>query len=531
MENLIDEFCSITGAERDVGQKMLEVCSGNLALAIEMHMDEGSSGLEPAASCSSQSESTASSSSTNQDGFLDDVRAPIPQKKEILVEDVPVFGFRGRKRKSRSVFDGFRDFQAEAKQQEEMLLGKANKTKKRSLEDLFRPPIDITYKGTFSNAKEAGMSQHRWLMVNVQNVQEFACQALNRDVWSNSAVKAIIKEHFIFWQVYYDSEEGRKFTQFYKVHDWPYVAILDPQTGENLVNWNNLDSASFCDLVIEFLSQHPLIDTGVSAPTKEKKRTNNLQEDSSILDASENDQLNIAIHASLHETTDSSGNKNRAVSVESDSDSCSELETFSDSDSEQGDLQRVTQKDSVVAVCKDNSSGAASESDLHKLSSSITAGYSMEGDNRIVEKYDHSVEENRKDITQGSSKDIRKTVKGSELLNAESSNVEFSSPDKSSNTENQIVTRDYRTYFGKDGDPKNNILFRFPDGRREQLVLPASSRLMALVLFVESLGGYPSESFEMVTQFPQRNLSKLDLDATLQEVGLHQQESIFIQSR
>lgn len=38
-------------------------------------------------------------------------------------------------------------------------------------------------------------------MINIQNVQDFACQCLNRDVWSNEAVKTIIREHFIFWQV------------------------------------------------------------------------------------------------------------------------------------------------------------------------------------------------------------------------------------------------------------------------------------------------------------------------------------------
>lgn len=38
-------------------------------------------------------------------------------------------------------------------------------------------------------------------MINIQNVQDFACQCLNRDVWSNDAVKNIIREHFIFWQV------------------------------------------------------------------------------------------------------------------------------------------------------------------------------------------------------------------------------------------------------------------------------------------------------------------------------------------
>jgi len=38
-------------------------------------------------------------------------------------------------------------------------------------------------------------------MVNIQNVQEFKCQVLNRDIWSNATVKALVKKHFIFWQV------------------------------------------------------------------------------------------------------------------------------------------------------------------------------------------------------------------------------------------------------------------------------------------------------------------------------------------
>lgn len=110
-------------------------------------------------------------------------------------------------------------------------------------------------------------------MINIQNVQDFACQCLNRDVWSNDAVRTIIREHFIFWQVstlflslpvnlspppplmlpslftqllftcsltcsmlslqvYHDSEEGQRYIQFYKLNKFPYISILDPRTGE-----------------------------------------------------------------------------------------------------------------------------------------------------------------------------------------------------------------------------------------------------------------------------------------------------------
>lgn len=51
-------------------------------------------------------------------------------------------------------------------------------------------------------AKDCGQLENKWLMINIQNVQDFACQCLNRDVWSNEAVKNLIREHFIFWQVH-----------------------------------------------------------------------------------------------------------------------------------------------------------------------------------------------------------------------------------------------------------------------------------------------------------------------------------------
>ena len=46
-----------------------------------------------------------------------------------------------------------------------------------------------------------GVSLKKWLVVNIQNVSEFACQCLNRDVWSNPIVKNIIRDNFLFLQV------------------------------------------------------------------------------------------------------------------------------------------------------------------------------------------------------------------------------------------------------------------------------------------------------------------------------------------
>lgn len=183
--------------------------------------------------------------------------------------------------------------------------GSARRGKKRTLEELFKPPLDIMFKGDFQSARDTASTAKKWLMINIQDACEFQCQVLNRDVWSNEAVKTILREHFIFWQQYKESEEAQRYVTFYPVSDWPYVAILDPRTGEHMVTWHKLDATTFCDLVSEFLSLHSSSemtkaqDEGQAdkAEEPESKRPK-----SSILDADEDDQIAAAIQASLRDT-------------------------------------------------------------------------------------------------------------------------------------------------------------------------------------------------------------------------------------
>jgi thioredoxin-related protein len=59
-------------------------------------------------------------------------------------------------------------------------------------------------------AKEEALKQKKWLLINLQNMSEFVCQTLNRDLWSDRSVKDVIKEQFIFLQVTFIlSKNGR----------------------------------------------------------------------------------------------------------------------------------------------------------------------------------------------------------------------------------------------------------------------------------------------------------------------------------
>ncbi|XP_056276953.1 UBX domain-containing protein 7 isoform X1 [Pseudoliparis swirei] len=509
VNGLIQQFTAITGATESVGQHMLEACSNNLEMAVTMFLDGGAIAEEP-------STSSSSAASSSQAPPSDEVRAPIPQKQDILVEPEPLFGVPKRRRPARSIFDGFRDFQTETIRQEQELRNGGTVDKKLStLADLFRPPIELMHKGSFETAKDCGQLENKWLMINIQNVQDFACQCLNRDVWSNDAVKTIIREHFIFWQVYHDSEEGQRYIQFYKLNKFPYISILDPRTGQKMVEWNQLDVASFLEQTAGFLAEHGQLDgPSCHAPPAKRARSE------SLIDASEDSQLEAAIRASLQETHYESSNapeepdSPRSEEEEEESDA----EPFSDSegpisvDGSDGEMPAPHEK-SFTSKHTALPAASAAQQRLHPDSSTSTHRKSPYKENN----HSHKKEESKKNHLEPSAAAAPRHPQpdGDAGGNhcppaAESAGPSVDCPD--------------------DNCPKARLMLRYPDGQREQISLSSKAKLLALVRHVQSKG-YPNERFELVTNFPRRKLAHLDYDITLQEAGLCPQETVFVQER
>ncbi|KAG7456994.1 hypothetical protein MATL_G00241890 [Megalops atlanticus] len=504
LNGLIQQFTAITGATESVGKHMLEACDNNLEMAVTMFLDGGGIAEEP-----STSSSSAGASSSRLSRSEDDVRAPIPQKQDILVEPEPLFGVPKRRRPARSIFDGFRDFQTETiRQEQELRNGSAVDKKLSTLADLFRPPIELMHKGSFETAKDCGQLENKWLMINIQNVQDFSCQCLNRDVWSNNAVRTIIKEHFIFWQVYHDSEEGQRYIQFYKLNKFPYISILDPRTGQKMVEWNQLDVSSFLEQVTGFLSEHGQLDGLSSRPPPAKRARSE-----SLIDASEDSQLEAAIRASLQETHYES-NPDQA---ESRSDDDSEAEPFSDSEG-------------LISVDgSDDEGGGEGPSSAHTSPQAAAVPTRPDSPARH-RKSPHKESSHRKE---------------------ESKKNHLEPPERSRPGPDPYDGENHRTTQGQnsgsrpaetsteepgdlnqpdDNGPKARLMLRYPDGQREQITMSTQAKLMALVKHVQSKG-YPNERFELVTNFPRRKLSHLDYDITLQEAGLCPQETVFVQER
>ncbi|KAK1633100.1 hypothetical protein QYE76_007415 [Lolium multiflorum] len=111
--------------------------------------------------------------------------------------------------------------------------------KKKTLAELFSPPLDLAYKGGFHDAKSHAAEMSRWLLVNVQATAEFASHQQNRDVWANDLVAQAVRDHFVLWQVDVhdrrgNDDEGGKVCCYYKLaHDkMPIVLVVDPVTGQ-----------------------------------------------------------------------------------------------------------------------------------------------------------------------------------------------------------------------------------------------------------------------------------------------------------
>jgi len=326
----VDQLVSITGVDREMATNLLEACGGNLEMAVDMHMEDQGGG---------QGGAGGSGGATNN--IEDDVRAPIPQKQEVMVGQ----GYEGymmnnrvnktlQQRRVRSVFDGFRDFEAETRNMEDRLEAglPVSRSKKRTLEELFKPPLDLMWQGDWQSARDHAAKTNRWLLVNIQDSKEFQCQVLNRDLWSNPGVKAIISEHFVFWQQYKESDEAERYMTFYTIKEWPYVSIIDPRTGENMVTWSHIEASAFPELMTEFLSLHPTLESPVKEPPRKKVRSEQM------LEMDEEAQMAAAIKASLADTL--------ANNEESSGDS--DLETFSDDDSNLSPKKKTSN-----GVCKD----------------------------------------------------------------------------------------------------------------------------------------------------------------------------------
>ena len=72
----LEQLMSITGADRNLAENLLEACGGNLEMAVNMHMEDTGGGVS---ALGGGSGGAAAAEVPDEE----EVRAPIPQKQEV----------------------------------------------------------------------------------------------------------------------------------------------------------------------------------------------------------------------------------------------------------------------------------------------------------------------------------------------------------------------------------------------------------------------------------------------------------------
>jgi UBX domain-containing protein 7 len=57
------------------------------------------------------------------------------------------------------------------------------------LADLYRPPLEIMFTGSFQAAKDYAKKENKWILFNLQDEREFDSMLLNRDTFGNETLK------------------------------------------------------------------------------------------------------------------------------------------------------------------------------------------------------------------------------------------------------------------------------------------------------------------------------------------------------
>ncbi|KAI0425543.1 hypothetical protein F5Y09DRAFT_321556 [Xylaria sp. FL1042] len=260
----------------------------------------------------------------------DSVRAPIAQTTETLagpdigwggVEIDPIEQLRSRQARQRrnrntvNPFDQAPSIWDDASAPPVLPNTRTDQSTSRAalLRDLFRPPHELISDATWDEARDEGKEDKKWIMVNLQDLDIFQCQVLNRDVWKDENLMALIKEHFIFLQ--YDKRELRaqSYTQLYfpngtheNSDNFPHVSIIDPRTGEQVKVWSGIPFPTAGELygdLTEFLDRYSLAANSKNPVVQSKPKHQQID----VGRLTEDEMLRLALQNSLENHDGSSG--------------------------------------------------------------------------------------------------------------------------------------------------------------------------------------------------------------------------------
>jgi hypothetical protein len=128
------------------------------------------------------------------------VRAPIAQFNDTLIGDpAQALPRRAPTNAADHPLEAFRDSRSEGASSSAYGDGTSSgdvfgmPKRPKNLSEIYRPPTEICFIGSFEELRQAGRQQGRWILVNIQSPTEFASQQLNADTWSDESLRAVLE--------------------------------------------------------------------------------------------------------------------------------------------------------------------------------------------------------------------------------------------------------------------------------------------------------------------------------------------------
>jgi len=151
----------------------------------------------------------------------------------------------------------------------------------KNLQNLFSPPRELLFQGSFDDARATAKRDHKWILVNIQKDSEFFSYVLNRDLWQSDVISDVLSTSFVFFQHECTDTEAVRYINLYKVFAYPHIGIIDPRTAElvlvldlkpkgSATDPNDLRSL-FLDKVSHFLEVNPMSDSRKNLNLKSEK--------------------------------------------------------------------------------------------------------------------------------------------------------------------------------------------------------------------------------------------------------------------
>ncbi|KAJ8614262.1 hypothetical protein CTAYLR_001125 [Chrysophaeum taylorii] len=247
-EEKVINFMAVTGCEEEAARFHLEAHGWQLDLAVAQFLDGGG----------------ASSSRPARGEVEHEVRAPDRVKQQRLLDGEEEAQVAARPM-------AFADYQE----------------KSGSLAKLFALPTKLMHSGEFQNARRDAKIDRKFLLVCVTDESHFGCVSMNRDVWADETVQAVVESQFVLWLrshldhqavVYadrYDRDrtipaEGDSRQQLFRVHPkHPHLAVVDPRTGRRLWMREGVVSAEqLVEALSDVCDRHSMDDAPRQPPPK-----------------------------------------------------------------------------------------------------------------------------------------------------------------------------------------------------------------------------------------------------------------------